>query len=106
MNQPRAFKDNIRDRARRSASFRRALLAEAIEAMLQGEPDVGKSIIRDYINATVGFEALARGTRKPLKSLMQMFGPRGNPTAENLFSVLAWLQDQEGIHLTVRAHRN
>jgi len=43
--------------------------------------------MRDYIKATVGFEKLGAATGAPPKSLIRMFGPRGNPQAKNLFSV-------------------
>jgi hypothetical protein len=39
---------------------------------------MGKAILRDYINATIGFEELSRVTKRPAKSLMRMFGPAGN----------------------------
>ena len=99
----RDFKETIRDRALRDPKFRKELLREALEAMLSGEITVAKTILRDYINATVGFSSLAKATRIPAKSLMRMFGPKGNPTAVNLFGVIAALQDKTGVHLQVRA---
>ena len=61
----------------------------------------GKTILRDYIEATVGFEKLGAATGAPPKSLIRMFGPRGNPQAKNLFSVIGYLQKQAGVHLHV-----
>ena len=78
-------------RVKESAAFRDALLKEGIDALLDGELDVGKSILRDYINATIGFERLAEATGTPSKSLMRMFSPSGNPNARNLFSVISEL---------------
>ena len=43
-----------------SPAFRRELLREGIQCLLAGEVDTGKTVLRDYINATVGFEELAR----------------------------------------------
>jgi hypothetical protein len=65
----------------------------------------GKAILRDYINATIGFEELSRLTGRPAKSLMRMLGPRGNPQARNLFEVIGHLQRIEGLHfeLSLRA---
>ena len=65
--------------------------------------DTGRAVLRDYINATIGFEALGRLTGKPPKSLMRMFGPGGNPQARNLFEVIKHLQQREGIRLEVKA---
>ena len=60
--------------------------------MLAGDVDTGKAILRDYIKATVGFEKLGEATGTPAKSLIRMFGPRGNPQARNLFGVIGYLQ--------------
>ena len=62
-------------------------------------------MLRDYINATIGFEVLAAETGTPVKSLMRMFGPSGNPNAGNLFSVIEHLQSAAGIRLEVHAAR-
>ncbi|WP_308417047.1 hypothetical protein [Thiolapillus brandeum] len=62
-------------------------------------------MLHDYINATIGFEGLSRVFDKPSKSLMRMFGPKGNPQASNLFAVIQYLQEQEGIHLEVKARK-
>ena len=71
------------------------------DAMLSGDVETGKTILRDYIKATVGFEKLGAATGAPPKSLIRMFGPRGNPQAKNLFSVIGYLQKQAGVHLHV-----
>ncbi len=97
----RSFKETIRERVQEDAAFRDALLAEGIDAMLSGEVEVGRSIIRDYINATIGFEQLAKETGTPTKSLMRMFGRAGNPSARNLFAVISALQKSSGTSLRV-----
>jgi DNA-binding phage protein len=101
----RSFKETIKARAERDPKFRAALLKEAVEQMLAGERDAGKAVLRDYINATVGFERLARETGTPAKSLMRMFGPKGNPRAENLFAVISKLQKASGVRLAIAAGR-
>ena len=98
----REFKTTVKARAERDAAFREALLTEAIELLLAGEVEPGKAILRDYINATIGFEQLAdQGT--PPKSLMRMLGPKGNPRASNLLSVISALQQASSLHLGVAA---
>ena len=89
------------ERARQDADFRQALLREGIDAMLAGDVPTGKAILRDYVNAAVGFTNLAEATNIPEKSLMRMLGPKGNPRADNLFQILHHLQNREGIHLGV-----
>ena len=85
------------------AAFGEALLREGIDTMLTGDVDTGKAILRDYIKATIGFEKLGEATGTQPKSLIRMFGPRGNPQAKNLFSVLGYLQKQAGLQLHVTA---
>jgi len=99
----RDFKETIQARVQRDAAFRRELLREGIECFLSGDVETGKTVLRDFINATVGFTKLAEAMDRSPKSLMRMFGPSGNPHARNLFEVVAFLQRQERIRLRVRS---
>jgi hypothetical protein len=99
----RSFKDTVKARAGRDPQFREALLTEGVGALLAGDLDGGKAVLRDYINATIGFESLAEVTGTPAKSLMRMFGPRGNPNARNLLSVIGELQRASGVSLLVHS---
>jgi len=101
----RDFKQTIRARVERDPKFRKALLREGVEAMLAGDMTTAKTILRDYIKATVGFSDLAEATHIPSKSLMRMLGPSGNPRADNLFEVVSFLQRREGVRLEIRAAR-
>lgn len=100
------FRETIRERAQKDRSFRQALLREGVELMLAGDLAVGKALLRDYINATMGFPGLANMVSTPASSLMRMFDPKGNPSASNLLGVIAVLQKQEGINLVIRAVRS
>lgn len=101
----RDFKETIKNRIERDPAFRQELLKEGIECLLVGDMDTGKAILRDYINATIGFDALGTVTAKSPKSLMRMFGPKGNPQARNIFEIIAHLQKKEGIQFKVQAVR-
>ena len=101
----RDFKETIRTRVKRDPSFRRALLREGIDNFLSGDVETGKIILRDFINATVGFSKLGNATKRSSKSLMRMLGPRGNPQARNLFEIVAYLQRAEGVRFEVRPAR-
>jgi len=98
----RDFKKTIQERVHRDSKFRKELLREGLEAMLAGEIILAKTILRDYINATVGFAGLAEATHTPPKSLMRMFSPAGNPRATNLFEAMSFLQRREGVRFHVR----
>ena len=99
----RDFKETIRARVERDPRFRRELLREGDEAMLGGDVATAKTILRDYINATVGFTELSDATRISPKSLMRMLGPSGNPRARNLFEIVRVLQRREGVRFEIKA---
>lgn len=101
----RDFRETVQARVARDASYRRALLAEAVNELLAGELRVGKSILRDYVNATIGFEGLAAEIGKSSKSLQRMLSSSGNPTAENLLAILKVLQEHEAVHIRVKISR-
>jgi DNA-binding phage protein len=101
----RDFRETVQARVKRDAAFRKGLLSEAIESLLSGEVTLGKVLLRDYINATVGFPKLAAHTKIHAKTLHQMFGPNGNPTANNLFEIVAYLQQAEGVRFKIRSTR-
>ena len=103
MTLTRDFKETIQARVQRDARFRKALLREGMECLLAGDLETGKAFLRDFINATVGFTKLAQVTRRSPKSLMRMLGPDGNPSARNLFEIVAYLQQAEGVRLQVRS---
>jgi DNA-binding phage protein len=99
----RDFKETIQARVKRDPGFRKALLQEGIESFLAGDVETGKIILRDFINATVGFTKLSEVTHRSAKSLMRMLGPGGNPQARNLFGIVAYLQQAEGVRFEVRS---
>lgn len=97
----RDFKETLKTRVAGDSDFGAALFAEAVALFLAGDVETGKSVLRDYINATVGFEALGDATGTPVKSLMRMLGPAGNPSARNLFAIISHLQIATGVDLAV-----
>ena len=99
----RDFKQTIAARARREPRFREALFTEAINPYLAGDTAEGKAMLRDLVNATVGFEGLALEIQKPSKSLHRMLAPRGNPSTENFFSIVRGLQKKTRVKLRVTA---
>jgi len=96
-----SFRELVQRHVTTDPAFAEALLREGIDAMLAGDVDTGKAVLRDYIKATIGFEKLGAATGAQPRSLARMFGPRSNPQARNLFSVLGYLQKHAGIELHV-----
>jgi hypothetical protein len=97
----RSFKELVQKRIGKDKAFADALLREGVDPMPAGDVETGKSILLDYIKATVGFEQLADAIDTPAKSLIRMFGSSGNPQARNLFGVIGYLQEQAGVVLRV-----
>src|SRR3990172_7123980 len=75
----RKFRTTILNRAASDAGFRRQMLTEAVNELLAGDLEAGKAMLRDYINATITFQQLAKKLKKSDKSVHRMLGPRGNP---------------------------
>lgn len=98
----REFKETVVARIKKDTRYRRALLAASIDAFLDGDIDTGKSILRDYINATIGFERLSKIIKKDSKSIQRMLGPNGNPRADNIFSIIKILKDDENLCVYVK----
>lgn len=96
MTLTRDFKQTVIERVERDPAFAKALLDEAATLFLNGEPDAARLILRDLVNATLGFESLAELTHKPSKSLHRMLSPKGNPSMDNLAAIFgavrSWLK--------------
>lgn len=95
------FKTTVMTRAHRDKAFRKAMLTEAINELLTGDIDLGKAILRDYINATISFDTLSTTLDKNPKSLMRMLSPKGNPTSKSLFDIFHAIQKLNKIKIHV-----
>ena len=98
----RDFKKAVAARVRRDPKFAKALLDEAATLFLNGEPDTARLILRDLVNATVGFERLAAKTSKPSKSLHRMLSSRGNPSMDNLAAIFDAVRENLKVGIQVR----
>lgn len=98
----RDFKATVVARVKHDPKFARALLDEAATLFLNGEPDTAKLILRDLVNATIGFEQLALSVEKPSKSVHRMLSPAGNPTMTNLAAIFAALR--KAMKVEIQAH--
>lgn len=99
----RDFRCTIVERVHRDPKFARALLDEAIAGFLNGEPDAARLLLRDLVNATVGFDALSAATAKPSKSLQRMLSSRGNPSMNNLAAIIGAVRRELKVDLEVRS---
>ena len=98
----RDYKETVRERAARDPDFAALLMNEAVSALLAGESETARILLRDLVNSTIGFELLAEALDKPSKSIHRMLSPRGNPTMDNLTSILSILQRKLNLNIEVR----
>ncbi|WP_213805502.1 transcriptional regulator [Granulicella sp. dw_53] len=97
----KSFNETVKADLQKSRRFRRALLREAVGCMVSGDVETGKSVLRQYINGTIGFIQLGADLGKSPKVLMRMLSATGNPQAKNLFEIVAYLQKIDGTVLKV-----
>ena len=97
-----AFSEIVVDRARRDPEFRELMLTSGVQCLLAGEVVVAKLTLRDYIEATIGYEKLGALTSTPPESLACMFGKKGTASASDLLKVISCIQQHEGIQLEVK----
>src|SRR5579871_1748135 len=95
------FKVTVMARAHRDKAFCNAMLTEAINELLVGDFEVGKAILRDYINAAISFEILSSMLDKNPKSLMRMLSPKGNPTSKSLFDIFHAIQKLKKMKINI-----
>lgn len=95
----RDFKETVKERAIRDPAFAKAMLDEAATLFLNGEPHTARLILRDLVNASIGFEILAAETSKPSKSLHRMLSEKGNPSMDNLAAIFGAVRKRLGVDL-------
>ncbi len=99
----RDFRDTVQDRIQTDEEFAAALLDEAVSLFLNGESEMARLVLRDLVNATIGFEELAVEVEKPSKSLHRMLSAKGNPTMDNLTKIFSILKRKLGVDFEVHA---
>ena len=99
----RSYKQTIVERVERDPEFAAALLDEAATLFLSDEPETARLILRDIVNATIGFEQLVEVTAKPNKGLHRMLSSSGNPSMDNLAAIFGAVRANLGVDLKVHA---
>ncbi len=96
----RSFRETVQKRVKNDPEFRAHLLKEAMDCFLAGDIDTGKSLLRDYLNATESTDKIAHIINTDVKSIRRMIGPKGNPTTKNLFNIFNACTKNEKIVIT------
>jgi DNA-binding phage protein len=106
MTLTRDFQETVNARIKRDSAFATALLDEAIYLFLTGEPETARLILRELVNATLGFEELAIKTSMPSKSLHRMLSAKGNPTMDNLATMFNVIRQTLNVNIKVETLAN
>ena len=93
----RDYKETVMARIKGDRQFARALYAEALNALLEGETAEALSMLRDLVHAQITFKELARQTGLGEKTLHRMLARKGNPTARNLGAIIRSIAEDLGI---------
>jgi DNA-binding phage protein len=104
MTLTRDFKETVMLRVKKDPTFRSELIVEATNAFLAGDIETGKSLLRDYLNATEALPTIASELDLNEKSIRRMLGPKGNPTLKNFLSLLTACSRIEHLKLQICHH--
>jgi DNA-binding phage protein len=99
----RAYRDSVLERIKRDPEFTAALYAEAIASLVEGDRVTALSILRDLVHAHISFKTLARHTGFGEKALHRMLGSNGNPTLENLTTIIHAIEEDLQLSVSVGA---
>lgn len=98
----RVYKETVVARIQRDRKFARALYAEALNALIEGETAEGLSMLRDLVHAEITFKELARQTGLGEKALHRMLNRNGNPTTRNLGVIVRSIAKDLDVKLRIK----
>ncbi len=101
----REYRETVVARLKKDQHFTAALFAEALMALTEGDKTTTLSIFRDLVHAHITFKKLAEETGFDEKSLHRMLSERGNPTMENLVSLIRSIARDLGLSTSIEAQR-
>ncbi len=97
------YRETIQNRMKDDPNFTQHLLDEAISLILNDEPETARLVLRDLVNATIGFEELSQQTQKNSKSLHRMLSVNGNPSMNNLTQIINSLRESLNVDYDIHA---
>lgn len=99
----REYRETVVERLRADREFTAALFSEAISAFVQGDRETTLSILRDLVHAHISFKTLSEQTGFDEKGLHRMLSSRGNPTTQNLSTLLHTIETDLDLRIEVKA---
>lgn len=99
----REYRQTVVERLRADRAFTAALFSEAISAFIEGEKASCLSILRDLVHAHISFKVLSEQTGFDEKALHRMLSSKGNPTTQNLSTLIHTIERDLNMRLEVKA---
>ena len=99
----REYRETVIERLKADREFTAAVFSEAISAFVEGDKATTLSILRDLVHAHISFKVLSEQTGFDEKGLHRMLSSRGNPTTENLSTLLHTIEQDLDLKLEVIA---
>ena len=96
------YNQMMRDMIAKRPEMAVEMLEHAVNRIFAGDLVEGRLLLRQYVNATLGFQELARRTEKIDRGLMRMLSKDGNPTATNLMEIVRACADVEDVDITAK----
>ncbi len=101
MKLARDFRQTVGERLHYDSAFANALLVETGNLFLNGESQSARLVLRDLVNATIGFEALAEQVSISSKSLHRMLSKDGNPRMNNIAAIFSAISKNFDVHIAI-----
>lgn len=83
------YKEGVLKDLRENPEMAREYYREAVRAIINGETDTGGVMLRDLVNAGIGFQRLAQETGIRAPNLHRALSPDGNPTMRTFGKIAA-----------------
>ena len=99
----REYRETVIERLKNDREFTAAVFAEAISAFVEGDKETTLSILKDLVHAHISFKVLSEQTGFDEKGLLRMLSSRGNPTTQNLSTLLHAIEKDPNLRLEIKA---
>ena len=97
------YKEGVLKDLRNDPKMAREYYHEAVRAFINGDTETGGVMMRDLVNAGIGFQRLSRETGIRAPNLHRALAPEGNPTMRTFGKIAASIAAFMGFHSPMSA---
>lgn len=98
----KSFNSDVQERAKSDPTFRRTLLRQSIDAILNSEMEVGYRLIRDYAGSVTYLDQIATELGLADDGVAWLFDAEVNVGGAQLIAVINAMLKREGMSLVTR----